>query len=169
LKKVIKAATLGLIILSSATYAQVAQAAQKVGYVSTAQIFQALPQREAVAKKLQEEFKDKAAELQALEASIKTKMEQARRDGELLGEAGLRDLKNEIVDLENAYKLKGQSLERAGKQREAEEQQKLFKLIQEAISTVAEAEGYDMIIDAQALQFAKPDLNLSQKVIDELK
>lgn len=169
MKKLIKAAGLSLVVLSTSLVAHAAEAAQKVAYVNTAQIFQELPQREAVLKTLQEEFKDKSAELKEIEGKIKSKMDQARRDGELLGDDGVRKLQIEIAGLEAEYKLKGQALERDGKRREAQEKQKLFKVIQDAIGVVAEREGIDMVVDAQALQYAKPELDLSQKVIDELK
>ncbi|HIF9001792.1 TPA: OmpH family outer membrane protein, partial [Vibrio cholerae] len=48
MKNMIKAASLGLIILSSSMMANAAEAAQKIGYINTAQVFQALPQREVV-------------------------------------------------------------------------------------------------------------------------
>ncbi|ANO33473.1 molecular chaperone [Vibrio breoganii] len=169
MKKLIKAAGLSLVVLSTSLVAHAAEAAQKVAYVNTAQIFQELPQREAVLRTLQDEFKDKSAELKEIEGKIKSKMDQARRDGELLGDDGVRKLQIEIAGLEAEYKLKGQALERDGKRREAQEKQKLFKVIQDAIGVVAEREGIDMVVDAQALQYAKPELDLSQKVIDELK
>ncbi len=57
-------------------FATAAEAAQKVGYVNTVQVFQALPSaREVVLQKMQEEFKDKAAELQSIQAEAKTKIE----------------------------------------------------------------------------------------------
>jgi outer membrane protein len=43
------------------------------------------------------------------------------------------------------------------------------QLIQDAVSKIAEAENYDMVIDSQALQYSKPDLNLTEKVLAELK
>ncbi|GAD78333.1 OmpH family outer membrane protein [Vibrio ezurae] len=168
MKKLIKAAGLSLVVLSTSLVAHAAEAAQKVAYVNTAQIFQELPQREAVLKSLQEEFKDKTADLKAIEAKIKSKADKARRDAALLGDDGVRKLQIEIAGLEAEYKLKGQSLERDGKRREAQEKQKLFKVIQDAVNVVAKREGVDMVVDAQALQYAKPELDLSQKVIDEL-
>ncbi len=60
--------------LSSSMMANAAEAAQKIGYINTAQVFQALPQREVVWQKMQEEFKDKAAELQAIQADAKTRL-----------------------------------------------------------------------------------------------
>ncbi|CAK3052845.1 hypothetical protein VCRA2119O149_7440002 [Vibrio crassostreae] len=42
-------------------------------------------------------------------------------------------------------------------------------MIQDAVTKVAEKEGYDMIVDIQALQYGKPEYNISEKVIKALK
>ncbi|MEZ8823430.1 OmpH family outer membrane protein [Vibrio amylolyticus] len=164
-----KAAGVSLVVLSSSFFAQAAEAAQKVGYVNSAQVFQALPQREVVLQKMQEEFKDRAAELQSIQAQAQTKMETLNRDGALLSESEVEKLRVEISQLESNFKIKGQSLEKASARREAEEKQKLFKMIQNAVTKVAEKEGFDLIVEAQALQYAKPELDISEKVIESLK
>ncbi|MBD1564938.1 OmpH family outer membrane protein [Vibrio sp. SA48] len=169
MNKIIKAASVSLVVLSSSFFAQAAEAAQKVGYINTAQVFQALPQREVVLQKLQEEFKDKAAELQTIQAEAKTKIEKLKRDGELLGQDEVEKLRIEIGQLDSKYKIKAQALEKASARREAEEKQKLFMVIQEAVQKVAEKEGYDIVVDVQAMQYGKADYNLSEKVIKQLK
>lgn len=165
----IKAAGLSLVVLSSSFFAHAAEAAQKVGYINTAQVFQALPQREAVLQQLQNEFKDKADELKSIEAKARTQVEKLQRDGELMSPEQIEQARMEIAQLENEFRLKGQSLEQASARREAEEQQKLFVLIQGAVEKVAEQDGYDMIIDIQAVSYAKPEFNISEKVISAIK
>ncbi|CAH8201593.1 OmpH family outer membrane protein [Vibrio aestuarianus] len=169
MNKIIKAASVSLVVLSSSFFAQAAEAAQKVGYINTAQVFQALPQREVVLQKLQEEFKDKAAELQTIQVEAQTKIEKLKRDGELLGQDEVEKLRIEIGQLDSKYKIKAQALEKASARREAEEKQKLFMVIQEAVQKVAEKEGYDIVVDVQAMQYGKADYNLSEKVIKQLK
>ncbi|PMJ94783.1 molecular chaperone [Vibrio sp. 10N.261.55.A7] len=169
MKNIMKAAGVSLVVLSSSFFAQAAEAAQKVGYVNSAQVFQALPQREVVLQKMQEEFKDRAAELKSIQAQAQTKMETLNRDGSLLSESEVEKLRVEISQLESNFKIKGQSLEKASARREAEEKQKLFKMIQDAVTKVAEKEGFDLIVEAQALQYAKPELDISEKVIESLK
>ncbi|MGY3570492.1 OmpH family outer membrane protein [Vibrio sp. SCSIO 43135] len=169
MNKAIKAAGLSLAVLTSSFFANAAEAAQKVGYINTAQVFQALPQREVVLQKMQEEFKDKAGELQAIQAEAQTKIEKLKRDGELLGPEEVEKLRIEIGQLDSKYKIKAQALEKASARREAEEKQKLFKVIQDAVAKVAEKEGYDMVVDAQALSYAKPEYNISEQVIKSLK
>ncbi len=169
MNKFLKAAGLSLAVLSSSMMATAANAAQNVGYINTAQVFQTLPQREVVLQKMQEDFKDKAAEIQKIQANAQQKIEKLQRDGELLGPEEVEKLRIEIGELDSKYKVKAQAFEKARARREAEEQQKLFALIQDAVKKVAEREGYDMIVDTQAMQYGKPEDNISELVIKELK
>lgn len=169
MNKTIKAAGLSLVVMTSSFFANAAEAAQKIGYINTAQVFQALPQREAVLQKMQSEFKGKADELKSIQAQAKTKIEKLKRDGELLSAEEVEKLRIEIGQLDSKYKIKGQALEQASARREAQEKQKLFKIIQDAVKKVAEKEGYDMVIDIQTMQYGKPEFNISEKVIKELK
>lgn len=169
MNKTIKAAGLGLLVMTSSFFANAAEAAQKIGYVNTAQVFQALPQREVVAQKLQDEFKDKSSELQAIQAKGKSKVEKLKRDGELMSQDDIDKLRLEIGQLENELKLKAQSFEKLRQRRQAEEEQKLFKTIQDAINKVAEKKGFDMVIEQQAVRFSKPENDISKAVIDSLK
>ena len=169
MKKIVKAAGISLVVLTSSFFAHSAEAAQKIGYVSTAYLMSKLPQREAIIQKLQQENRDNEAELQKLEAKIKTKLEQANRDRELLGEEGLQKLEIELASLQKEGQLKAKSFTKARKEREFKAQREMTQLIQDAVAKVAEKEGYDMVIDAQALQYAKPDLNLTEKILAQLK
>jgi len=169
MSKMIKAAGLSLLLMTSSFFANAVGSTQKIGYINTAQVFQALPQREVVLQKRQKEFKDKADELKSIQAEAKTKIEKLKRDGELLGPEEVEKLRVDIAQLDSKYKIKGQALEKASARREAEEKQKLFKVIQDAVKKVAEKEGYDIVVDIQTMQYGKPEYNISDKVIKTLK
>lgn len=169
MNKLIKAAGISVAILGSSFFAHAAEAAQKIGYVNTAKVFQALPQREVVVKKMQSEFKDKAAELKSIQNQAKAKIDKLKRDGELMSADQVEKLRIEIGQLDSKYKIKAQALDQASARREAEEKQKLFVVIQSAVKKVAEREGYDMIIDISALQYGKPADDISDKVLKEVK
>jgi len=169
LKNMIKAAGVSLLLLSTTFFANAAEAAQKIGYINTAQVFQALPQREVVLNKLKNEFQDKAAELKSIQAQAKTKIEKLKRDSSLMSQDEIEKLRIDISQLDSTYKIKAQALDKASAQREAEEKQKLFKVIQDAVKKVAEKEGYDMIVDISAMQYGNPQYNISDKVIKAIK
>ncbi len=169
LNKMIKAAGIGLLVLSSSMFANAAEAAQKIAYVNTAQVFQALPQREVVLQKMQKDFKGKADELKKIQSQAKAKIEKLQRDGELLGQDEVEKLRIDIAKLDSEYKVKAQALDKSSARREAEEKAKLFKTIQDAVAKVAKNKGYDLVIDSSMLQFAKPEYNISEDVIKALK
>ncbi|MDA9557216.1 OmpH family outer membrane protein [Vibrio sp.] len=169
MKKLIKAASISVVLLGSSLLAHAAEAVQKIGYINAQQIFAALPQREDVMKKLRQEFQDKQDELKKIEAKAQTKIEKLKRDGELMSNDEREALRIEVSQLESEYQIKGKTLQNASKKREQEETQKLLKVIQEAVDRVAEKENFDLVLNAQAITFAKPEFDISQKVIEELK
>ena len=169
LKKLVKVAALGAVMLSGSFFANAAEAATKADYVNMAQIVQQMPQREAISEKLRAEFKDRIDELRSLESKIKDKVETIKRDGELLGNSGKTKLEREIASLQSDYKLKAQALDEDNRRRQGEERQKLIMQVQQTVEKVANKEGYDMVVDAATLLWAKPEDNLSEQVIKAIK
>ncbi|MCG7585209.1 OmpH family outer membrane protein [Photobacterium sp. OFAV2-7] len=169
MKQWIKAAGLSLVILSSSMYAQAAEAAQKVGYVATGQAMAQLAKRYNVAEKLRGEFKDRIDELRGIESRMKTKVDKMKRDGELMSASDRTKLQREMASLESNYKLKAKALQEDQRRRSAEEEQKLVQKIRKAIQDVAKREGYDIVIDANAVLHASPKDDLSSKVISAVK
>ncbi|MDV7105041.1 OmpH family outer membrane protein [Vibrio sp. TH_r3] len=168
MKKLVKVVGVSLVIISSAFFANAAEAAQKVGYISTSYIISKLPQREAIVKKLQAELKDDRAELEKLQAEISTKHQKIQRDGALLGTEGVEKLEIEISKLNAEGQIKQQSFKKKAQSLDMQSRQEMLKLIQEATSKVAKKEGFDMVIDSQTLLYASDDSDLTKKVLAEL-
>jgi outer membrane protein len=164
-----KAASIGLVVLSSAMFTNIANAAQKVGYVNVAKIMQNMSQREDIATKLKAEFKDRIDAARSLEAKIKEKETTLQRNGELLGAEGIVKLQREIKSLRSDLKDDADAINEDTRRRQAEEQKRLMMLIQKAVTKVAESEGYDMVVEARSLMFAKPEDDLSSKVLKAAK
>ncbi|MGF1760539.1 OmpH family outer membrane protein [Photobacterium sagamiensis] len=169
MKQWIKAASLSLVILSSSMYAHAAEAAQKVGYVATGQAMAQLAKRYNVPEKLRKEFKDRIDELRGLEGRMKTKVEKMKRDGELMSASDRTKIQRELASLDSNYKLKAKALQEDQRRRGQEEEQKLVMKIRQAIQAVAKKEGYDLVVDAQAVLYANPKDDLSAKVISAVK
>lgn len=169
MKKLTHSSAISIIALLSSFGAMAEDSAQKIGYINTAQVFETLPQRATVLKKLQDEFKDRADELQALQVEAATKSEQFQKDAELLEQSAIEALRLEIAQLETTYRIKGEALEQDSKIREMEEQKELFLIIQASVKDIAETEQYDLIVDIQALQYGKPENDISNLVIESLQ
>ncbi|TBT33817.1 molecular chaperone, partial [Vibrio parahaemolyticus] len=72
--------------------------------------------------------------------------------------------------LDSEYKSKSSSSrEKQALVVKHEEKAKLFKTIQDAVKKVADKKGYDLVIDISALQYGKPEYNISEDVIKALK
>ncbi|WP_434137139.1 OmpH family outer membrane protein [Photobacterium leiognathi] len=169
MKQWIKAASLGLVILSSSMYANAAEAAQKIGYVSTGQAMSELAQRYKVQDKLKKEFSGRVAQLRSIETKMKSKIDKMKRDGELMSSDQRQKLQRELAQLDSDYKLKAQALAEDQRRRGMEEEQKLVKKIRTAIDSVAKKNGYDVVLDAQAVLFANKKDDSSSKVIAAVK
>lgn len=169
MRHIVKAAGISFVILSSSLFVTAAQAAQKVGFINTAQVFQSLPQREAVAQKLQAEFKDRKNELDSLKKQLETKTEKARKDGSLMSSKEKEDLKISIGQLNYSLKVKSQAFNQDYQKREYEERNKLVRVISQAAEKVAKKDGYDLIVDTQAVLWGNDASNVTEQVIKELK
>ncbi len=164
-----KAVGVSLVIATSSLMANSAMAAQKIGYVGTAYILQKMPQREAILAKLQKELKDDRAELEKISAEIKTKAEKIKRDEALLGENGVQKLKIEINSLQGEGKIKNEAYQKKAHELEYKARNEMLTLVQKSVEKIAKKEGYNMIIDAQSLQYSDPGLNITEKVLADLK
>jgi outer membrane protein len=154
-KKWLCAAGLGLVMASSASV----QAADKIAIVNVASIFQQMPARDAVAKQLENEFKSRATDLQSQERSLQTKMQRLQRDGATM-KASDRSSKLEkdvMAQREAVLSAKAQQFEQDNRRRQMEERNKILSRIQDAVKSVASKEGYDVVIDANAVAYASND------------
>ncbi|EEZ40342.1 TPA: OmpH family outer membrane protein [Photobacterium damselae] len=169
MKQWVKAAGLSLVILSSSMYANAAEAAQKIGYVATGQAMAQLAKRYNVQDKLRKEFSGRVNELRSLEKKMKAKIDKLKRDGAVMSDSDRTKLQRELASLESSYKLKAQALAEDQRRRGQEEEQKLVMKIRTAIDSVAKKEGYNLVLDANAVLFASKKDDLSQKVISAVK
>ncbi|KXF81036.1 OmpH family outer membrane protein [Enterovibrio coralii] len=169
MKPFIKAAGLGLAILTSSMFAHAAEAAQKVGYVATGPLMAQLAKQSNVQEKLRAEFKDRIAKIERLEAKMKKDLDKLKRNGELMSEDERVKLQRGLQSMDSEYKLEVTNLREDERKRGAEEQRKLAEKLQKAIQSVAKKEGYNMVLDRQAVLFASPSDDLSEKVLKAVK
>jgi len=163
MKNFIKTTAIALAVSASFT-------ATAAGYavVDTARIMQQLPQREAISKMLNQEFQPRAAELQRMQKEIVELDKKRQRDAALMSPQEQTDIMRKLEQLDAQIKLKGKAFKEDQQRRGQEEQGKLVGLLQNAIQAVSERNNYDLVVTKQAVLFAKPELDISDKVIQEL-
>ena len=163
MKKIIKATVLALALGASFT-------ASAAGYavVDAGKILQQLPQREAIGKRLNEEFQTRAVELNKLQKELVSLNEKRQRDAALMTPQEQTKLVRKLEELDAQLKLKGRAFKEDQQRRGQEENNKLLVLLQNAIETVSKRDGYDLVVTKQAALFVAPKLDISDKIIQEL-
>ncbi len=164
-KKLLCAAGLSLALAVSAG----AQAADKIAVVNVSSIFQQLPQRATVAKQLENEFKGRASELQNQERDLQTKMQRLQRDGSTMKASERSRMEKDIMAQREAFSTKAQAFEQDNRRRQSEERNKILSRIQDAVKKVADDEGYDVVIDANAVAYASNSKDITADVLKQVK
>ncbi|RJG49071.1 OmpH family outer membrane protein [Motilimonas pumila] len=167
MKKLFKAASLSLALIAG-SFSSVAMAADKIAVVFPNEIFQQMPQKDQIINKLKKEFQPRINEMKSLEKKIKSKQEKEKRDGALMSDKDKTKLSREIQSLVADYQLKLKAFEEDNRRRQAEEQNKMREKVVKAIEAIAKREGYDLVVNGEAAVFAKPSLNISDKVVAEI-
>ncbi|MCW2474894.1 MULTISPECIES: molecular chaperone Skp [unclassified Symbiopectobacterium] len=165
MKKWLCAAGLGLALAASASV----QAADKIAVVNVASIFQQLPQRETVAKQLENEFKGRASELQKMENDLQTKMQKLQRDGSTMKASDRSKSENDLMAQREQFSNKAQAFEQDNRRRQMEERNKILSRIQDAIKSVASKDGYDIVIDANAVAYVGNAKDITADVLKQVK
>jgi outer membrane protein len=157
------AAILGLSIVST-----MASAAQKVGVIDVQLVLQSLPQVAVIEQKINAEFQDQIQEVTAMREEGNFLVEKLQREAATMSEDQKKQLQEQIQTLGQQMQQKGQPLQQSMQNRTAEERNKLLGLIKQAIDGIAAKEGYDMVLNAQSVPFAKDEYDISQKVLDQV-
>ncbi|RKF15504.1 molecular chaperone [Alginatibacterium sediminis] len=165
MKKLLSAAAIALALSTTAMPAL----ATNVGVVDVAEVFQNHPKREGIAKKLKDEFEGRAREIRALEKEMQTMLDKREKDGALMKSSDLSALNRKLESKQNDYTFKRKTFEEDNRRRQAEEQQKLMKSIQTAVTAVAKAKKLDLVIPLDATAYVKDSIDISKDVIKRVK
>ncbi len=165
MKKLIAAVALAVTMMSSSF---AAQAETKIAVINIAEVFQQLPQRDALQKTLKDEFEVRVQEVRGLESEMQRLYEKREKDGELLGQQEVTKITRQLETMQAEYKLKRKNLEEDQRRRGAEEQQKLMVKVQNAIVEVSKSAGYDLVLPLDATAYAGDSLDITKQVIQQV-
>ena len=156
------------VALSTALFAGAAEAQQKIGVVDMMSIFQQLPQREQISQDLQAEFEDRFEEMRQLEQKVQELRQKQERDAAIMSNQEKTQLNRELEQLISEAQLKQKALQEDTRRRQQEERNELLGQVQQAINAVAQEEGYDLVLESNAVAFMKADNDLSDEVVTQM-
>ena len=187
MKNIAKVTALALGIALASGYAA---AEEKIAFINAGYIFQNHPDRQAVADKLDAEFKPVAEKLAASKKEVDDKIAAARKkveakvaalekDAPRLRQADIQKRQEEInklgaaedAELQNLMQeqdKKVQEFQAQNEKRQAEERGKLLDSIQTATNNLAKAKGYTYVLDANSVVFAVEGKDITEEVLKSI-
>jgi len=143
-------------------------AAQKIGKVDIAAVFQAVPQTAAIEPALTAEFKDQIALLEKLRGDVQFLVEKVQREGPTMSDDQKTKLQEEFNTKRSELEAKGKPLQQLQQRRLAEERNKVIALINQTVTTIAAEKDYDVVLEGNTVLYIAPEHDLSQAVIEKV-
>jgi len=165
--KVLQVASLALGLMAAGFSAQ-ASAETKIAVINVPRIMQEIPQGKAVEAKLKSEFSSRISEMQRLETEGQNLAAKLKKDEAFMAADERTKLQRRLAELQADFNLKGQALQEDQRRRFNEEQKKVLNKVQDAIDSIAKAQGYDLVLNGQSVVFGAEKLDISAQVIQQV-
>ena len=168
MKQIIKSIALATIASGALLSSAASAADQKIAVVNFQEVMAKIPQTAAAMQSLEAEFKDQKAVLAQLQKDLQYYQEKKKRDSSLMSKKEIEELDKKMADLYNEYQTKGKKLQDDAGARQNEEQNKIIALVRQAIDGIAAKDKLDLVLQAQAVAFVKPDANITEQVVEQV-
>ncbi len=157
-----------LLVASFAMYSVSVFAAEiKFGFVNVEKILQEAPQTVESGKKLQKEFEPRQQELERTQKQIKDTETALEKDSLTMSESDKRNKERDLSNIKIEFQRKQRELREDVNLRKNEELSSLQDRINKAVTAVAEAEGYDLVVYS-GVAYASKKADLTDKVLKSL-
>ncbi|NIR32068.1 MAG: OmpH family outer membrane protein [Gammaproteobacteria bacterium] len=140
----------------------------KVGFVNPAKVLENAPQAKEAREQLEQEFAPRERKLSTAETTLREMEERLKRDGAVMKESERRELEREILAERRELKRDQQAFKEDLNIRRNEETRKLQRQLYQTIVSMAEREGYDLIV-TDGVVFASERVDITDKVLERLK
>lgn len=139
----------------------------KVGYVQVDKILQEAPQTAESGKKLEKEFSPRTQELDRMQKQIKDQEATLDKDGLTMSESDRRNKERDVANIKLEFQRKQRELREDINLRKNEELSGLQDRINKAVTSVAETEGYDLVVYS-GVAYASKKVDITDKVLKSL-
>jgi len=157
-----------VLAVSIATFGlNVSAADLKVGYVQVDKILQEAPQTAESSKKLEKEFAPRSQELERMQKQIKDIETALDKDALTMSETDRKNKERDASNLKIDFQRKQRELREDINLRKNEELAALQDRINKAVTSVSEAEGYDLVVYG-GVAYANKKIDITDKVLKSL-
>ena len=160
-----KLATFILLVLISCTL----NAAGKFAFINSKVLLEQSPQAIAANAELQKQFGEREQNLRDLANSIKEMEKTYQTDRAIMSDEQKNKAEDNIVQSKRRFQFEQQSLKEDVQAKQRELLQQLQTDIKSVIQAYGEAQGYDFIFTDSSIAFASDTVNITDKILQELK
>jgi outer membrane protein len=160
---------LQLLLIGSLAFAAgtVNAADVKIGFVNVEQILKDAPQTAESGRKLEKEFSGRQQELERMAKQIKDHEAALDKDSLTMSESDRRNKERDLSNMKIDFQRKQRELREDVNLRKNEELSSLQDRINKAVTSVAESEGYDLVVYS-GVAYASKKADITDKVLKSL-
>lgn len=148
--------------------ASISAAEIKIGVVQFERIQQEAPQTADVIKKLEREFLPKQQELERMAKQIKDQEAALDKDSLTMSENDRRNRERDVANMKLDFQRKQREVREDMNLRRNDELSGLVDRVNKAIASVAEAEGYDLVLYSGVAYANTKKIDITDKVLKAL-
>lgn len=164
MNKLLQLLLIGSLVLAAGT---VTAAEIKIGFVNVEQILKDAPQTAESGKKLEKEFSGRQQELERMAKQIKDHEASLDKDSLTMSETDRRNKERDLSNIKIEFQRKQREMREDVNLRKNEELSSLQDRINKAVTAVAEAEGYDLVVYS-GVAYASKKADITDKVLKSL-
>lgn len=169
-----KTLTTSLLTVATLAWAVAPVSAQQTpdfAYINSQRIIEEAPGAQAAQQEFEQDMAAYQTELQELEDSLRTMMDDFEQQQSMLSPEARRQRQETIMQRQQEYQQRAQELQQRAAQRQNELVEPIMQQIQAVIEEIRQERGYTMIFDAASggLIAADPSLDITNEVLRRLQ
>ena len=142
--------------------------AEKVVVLDAMQALRATEAAKQFDAGLKEELADKQAQLLDLEKQAKAAKDKLDANRGLASPEQLKQLQEQFKKAFAEYQRRGKEMQQEGMQRQQAFMNEMRPKVDKVVNDLIQQEGYDIILSRSAISYAKPELDITAKVVELL-
>jgi outer membrane protein len=141
----------------------------KVGVIDVQKILTSVPQVSAMRTKLQKQFEPREKEVEAAKKDLQANLAKYNKDVAVMSDKQKKDMQDKLTDQQKKLRDMETNFQQSVMTEQNKAMQEVSKTIQAVVDKVAKAQNLDLILIKGAIAFSKPEMDITQKIIDALK
>ena len=144
-------------------------AAGKTAYINSKVLLEQSPQAIAANAELQKQFGEREKSLRELAKEIQGMEKTYQTDSAIMSDEQKKKAEDKIIQAKRRFQFEQQSLKDDLQTKQRELLQKVQVSIRSVIKSYGKQQGYDFIFTDTSIAYASESVDITQKILDELK